>query len=56
MFKIVTDLSVVADGGAIDWSVPGTIDVPVSIRDIEGAEVFSAMITMSVSDKKEKTH
>lgn len=56
MFKIVTDLSVVADGWAIDWSVPGTIDVPVSVRDIEGAEVFTTVITMSVSEKKEQVY
>lgn len=49
--KAKTDLRVVADGKGIDWSQAGNIEVPVSIFDTTGVEVFSAKITMNVKGK-----
>lgn len=49
--KARTDLTVVASGSGIDWNADGNIPVPVSIRDTDGQEVLSAVITMKVSRK-----
>ncbi|MDC4648169.1 DUF4442 domain-containing protein [Acinetobacter baumannii] len=46
--KAKTDVIAVADGRDIDWSIEGDIQVPVSIKDIEGTEVFTAKITMNI--------
>lgn len=51
--KAKTDLRVVAKGEDIDWNVIGETKVPVSIYNTEGKEVFSAVITMKVSLKKQ---
>lgn len=50
--KAKTDLKAIAKGDSIDWSSTGNIDVPVVIYDTEGKEVFTATITMNVSNKK----
>jgi len=50
--KAKTDLTTVAREDGIDWSALGEINVPVSVFDTDGDEVFSAVITMSVSLKK----
>ena len=46
--KAKTDLVGTADGSGIDWAQPGSIVVPVSVRDLAGIEVFHAAITMNV--------
>ncbi|NHB57497.1 DUF4442 domain-containing protein [Acinetobacter sp. 194] len=46
--KAKTDVVAVADGRNIDWTQPGDIQVPVSIKDTEGTEVFTANIMMNV--------
>ena len=46
--KAKTHLTAKADGSQIDWSTAGGKEVPVSVRDIHGDEVFSALITMNV--------
>ena len=46
--KAKTDLIGTADGSGIDWTQPGDITVPVSVRDTAGTEVFHATITMNV--------
>lgn len=46
--KAKTHLTAKADGSQIDWSTSGGKEVPVSVRDINGDEVFSALITMNV--------
>jgi acyl-coenzyme A thioesterase PaaI-like protein len=50
--KAKTDLRVVATGSGIDWTAIGNIQVPVSIYDMEGQEVFTAVISMKVSPKQ----
>lgn len=51
--KAKTDLRAVADGNGIDWTITGATKVPVSILDTDGKEVFTAVITMKISPKKE---
>jgi acyl-coenzyme A thioesterase PaaI-like protein len=51
--KAKSDVTAVADGSKIDWNTEGDLDVPVSIADKEGKQVFSAVITMSVRRAKE---
>ncbi|MDI9481180.1 MAG: hotdog fold domain-containing protein [Syntrophomonadaceae bacterium] len=51
--KAKTDLRVIAKGQDIDWDVIGETKVPVSIYDADGKEVFTAIITMKVSLKKQ---
>lgn len=46
--KAKTDLVATADGSGIDWSQPGSVRVPVSVRDTGGTEVFHAEITMNI--------
>lgn len=46
--KAKTHLTATADGNQIDWSVAGSKDVPVSVRDSNNEEVFSALISMNV--------
>lgn len=46
--KAKTDVVAVADGGGINWSAAGDIEVPVAISDTAGQAVFSAVITMNV--------
>jgi acyl-coenzyme A thioesterase PaaI-like protein len=46
--KAKTHLTAIADGSQIDWSVAGSKEVPVSVKDIHGEEVFSALISMNV--------
>ncbi|WP_027359305.1 hotdog fold domain-containing protein [Desulforegula conservatrix] len=50
--KAKTDLRAIAKGDSIDWNSTGNIDVPVVIYDADGKEVFTAAITMNVSNKK----
>jgi acyl-coenzyme A thioesterase PaaI-like protein len=50
--KAKTDLKVVANGTGLDWTVVGEVKVPVGVYDMEGQEVFTALITMSVKPKK----
>lgn len=49
--KAKTDVIAIADGREIDWSTEGDIQVPVSIKDTEGTEVFTAKITMNIKAK-----
>lgn len=51
--KAKTDLKAVANGDGIDWTALGETRVPVSIYDTDGIEVFTAVITMKISLKKE---
>ena len=46
--KAKTDVTAVADGGAVDWTTEGDKIVPVDIHDTEGKKVFTAQITMNV--------
>ena len=46
--KAKTHLTATSDGSNIDWTKEGTIRVPVSIKDTQGNEVFSAEIDMNV--------
>lgn len=46
--KAKTDLIATADGSGIDWSQEGTVQVPVSVTDTSGVEVFHALIDMNV--------
>ena len=50
--KAVTDLRIVASGKDIDWSALGRIAVPVEVFDGTDKKVFTAEITMQVSEKK----
>jgi len=50
--KAMTDLRIVASGKDIDWSVLGRIAVPVEAFDGTDKKVFTAEITMQVSEKK----
>ena len=50
--KAKTALRGIADGRQLDWQTPGDKEVPVSIIDMEGIEVCSAIITVKVSLKK----
>lgn len=49
--KAKTDIIAIADGRNIDWTTEGDIQVPVSIKDTEGTEVFTAKITMNIKAK-----
>lgn len=51
--KAKTDLKAIANGDEIDWSAIGETKVPVSIYDTEEKEVFTAVITMKISLKKQ---
>lgn len=51
--KAKTDLRAVAKGEDIDWNALGETKVPVSVYDAEGKEVFTAVITMKISLKKQ---
>jgi len=46
--KAKSDVTAVADGSQIDWNAEGDQEVPVSITDQDGKQVFTAVITMSV--------
>ncbi len=46
--KAKTDIRVVTEADAVDWSVAGNLDVPVAAYDTEGTKVFSAVITMNI--------
>lgn len=46
--KAKSYLTATADGSQIDWNSSGTKQVPVSINDADGNEVFSALIDMDV--------
>ncbi|GIZ52083.1 hotdog fold domain-containing protein [Noviherbaspirillum aridicola] len=46
--KARTDMRVVADGAAVDWSHTGDVEVPVEAFDAEGRKVFTARITMNL--------
>lgn len=50
--KATTDLRAVATGTKIDWDKGGEIDVPVTVYDQNDDAVFTATITMKVSQKK----
>lgn len=50
--KAKTDLKAIAKGDGVDWTVTGNTDVPVVIYDTDGKEVFTAVITMNISEKK----
>ncbi len=47
-----SDVRAVCDGRDVDWSSPGERVLPVSVHDANGVEVFSARITMRLSEKK----
>ncbi len=51
--KAKSDITAVADGSNIDWNAEGDLEVPVSITDKEGKQVFTAVITMSVRRGKD---
>ncbi len=46
--KAKTDLTATADGSGLDWSQDGTVQVPVSVTDTSGQEVFHALIDMNI--------
>ena len=46
--KAKTDLTATADGSQIDWAHEGTVQVPVSVTDTAGQEVFRAQINMNI--------
>ena len=46
--KAKTDIRVVTEADAVDWTQAGNLDVPVAAYDTEGTKVFSAVITMNV--------
>ena len=50
--KAKTDLTATADGASIDWSQEGTIQVPVSVTDTSGQEVFHALIDMNIKHSR----
>lgn len=50
--KAKTDLRAVARGDGLDWTKKGKIEVPVVLYDTNGKEVFTAVILMHISDKK----
>lgn len=50
--KATTDLYGIADGRAIDWSKRGDFVIPVQVFNQQDELVFTADITMKVSDKK----
>jgi uncharacterized protein (TIGR00369 family) len=50
--KATTDLYGIADGRAIDWSKRGDFVVPVQVFNQQDELVFSAEITMKVSNKQ----
>jgi acyl-coenzyme A thioesterase PaaI-like protein len=50
--KAKTDLKAVSRGDEIDWTITGEVQVPVSILDTNGKEVFAARITMMISPQK----
>ncbi|WP_211276903.1 hotdog fold domain-containing protein [Tamilnaduibacter salinus] len=49
--KAKTDLTATADGSQVDWSREGPTQVPVSITDTTGEEVFHAQIEMNVKHR-----
>lgn len=51
--KAKTDVVAVADGRNVKWDAAGDVDVPVSISDANGVEVFKAVITMNIRPGKE---
>lgn len=50
--KAKTDLTATADGSKLDWAQEGTIQVPVSVTDTSGQEVFHALIEMNIKHTK----
>lgn len=46
--KAKTDLTATADGSELNWSEDGTIQVPVSVTDSSGQQVFHALIDMNI--------
>jgi acyl-coenzyme A thioesterase PaaI-like protein len=46
--KAKTDIRVVTEAEAVDWTVAGNVDVPVAAYDTEGTKVLSAVITMNI--------
>lgn len=50
--KAKTDLTATADGSELDWSQAGTVQVPVSVTDKSGQEVFHALIDMNIKHGK----
>lgn len=46
--KAKSDVTAIADGSDIDWSVAGDIEVPVLVKDVDGNKVFTAVITMNI--------
>lgn len=46
--KAKTDIRIVTEADGVDWSAPGSIDVPLAGYDTEGKKVFAAVITMNV--------
>ncbi len=47
-----SDVRAVCDGRDLDWNTAGERELPVRIYDTSGVEVFSARITMRLSEKK----
>lgn len=50
--KAKTDLTATADGSELNWSEDGTIQVPVSVTDTSGQQVFHALIDMNIKHTK----
>lgn len=46
--KAKTDLTAVADGSGLDWTVNGNVVVPVIVKDTKGETVFTADISMNI--------
>lgn len=53
--KAKTDVVAVADGKQLKWDEAGDVNVPVTISDANGVEVFKAVITMNIRPGKEQS-
>lgn len=50
--KAKTGLTATADGSELDWAQEGTVQVPVSVTDESGEQVFHALIDMNIKHTK----
>lgn len=50
--KAKSDVVAVADGMQVKWDEAGDVEVPVTISDADGTEVFKAVITMNIRPGK----
>ena len=52
--KAKTDLTATCDLSAVKWETCDKVDCAVSVKDTNGVEVVTALITMKVSDKPKR--